>query len=187
MYGLGGELLAEYPANGNELNPQKEYGYRNGQLLVTATPSSDHSLKLNGSSAYVQVPNSSSLNITGAITVEAWIKLNAITGVYQDIITRESYGQGGTGGGYELSFTNLGKLRLDLYQGPMSYTTVIGNTTISTGEWHHVAGVFNGKPDAGLYRWRAGWYVQYGQWTSKRNEQFKDWEDQRRQLFQWVD
>jgi len=37
VYGLGGELIAEYAKNGSYLNPQKEYGYRNGQLLVTAT------------------------------------------------------------------------------------------------------------------------------------------------------
>ena len=36
VYGFGGELLAEYPANGDKLTPQKEYGYRNGELLVTA-------------------------------------------------------------------------------------------------------------------------------------------------------
>src|SRR5688572_9119174 len=36
VYGFGGELLAEYPANGELPNPQKEYGYRNGQLLLTA-------------------------------------------------------------------------------------------------------------------------------------------------------
>src|SRR6201988_5379232 len=36
VYGFGGELLAEYPANGDKLSPQKEYGYRNGELLVTA-------------------------------------------------------------------------------------------------------------------------------------------------------
>jgi YD repeat-containing protein len=85
VYGIGGELLAEYPANGPTTSPQKEYGYRNGQLLITAPPviGGDHSLSLNGTTAYVQVPNSSSLNITGAITVEAWIKVNAI-GNYQD-------------------------------------------------------------------------------------------------------
>ena len=37
VYGLGGELLAEYAANGPHASPQKEYGYRNGQLLITAT------------------------------------------------------------------------------------------------------------------------------------------------------
>src|SRR5215213_11923524 len=38
VYGFGGELVAEYPANGPAASPQKEYGYRNGQLLVTAEP-----------------------------------------------------------------------------------------------------------------------------------------------------
>jgi len=36
VYGLGGELLAEYAANAPAASPQKEYGYRNGQLLITA-------------------------------------------------------------------------------------------------------------------------------------------------------
>ena len=36
VYGLGGELLAEYAANASVATPQKEYGYRNGQLLITA-------------------------------------------------------------------------------------------------------------------------------------------------------
>ena len=40
VYGFGGDLLAEYPANGAVASPQKEYGYRNGQLLVTADPGS---------------------------------------------------------------------------------------------------------------------------------------------------
>jgi len=40
VYGLGGELLAEYAANSSAASPQKEYGYRNGQLLVTATVTS---------------------------------------------------------------------------------------------------------------------------------------------------
>src|SRR5258707_13639865 len=36
-YGLGGELISEHAQNASYLNPQKAYGYRNGQLLVTAT------------------------------------------------------------------------------------------------------------------------------------------------------
>jgi RHS repeat-associated protein len=34
VYGIGGELLAEYAAGGASNTPQKEYGYRNGQMLV---------------------------------------------------------------------------------------------------------------------------------------------------------
>jgi RHS repeat-associated protein len=37
VYGLGGELIAEYAANTAASTPKKEYGYRNGQMLVTAT------------------------------------------------------------------------------------------------------------------------------------------------------
>ena len=40
VYGLGGELLAEYAANAAPTSPQKEYGYRNGQLLITAEAAS---------------------------------------------------------------------------------------------------------------------------------------------------
>jgi RHS repeat-associated protein len=92
----------------------------------------------------VQVPNSTSINITGSLTLEAWIKPNS-TGTYQNIIARESWNQSGTGGGYQLSLTNLGKVRLDLYQSHNTYTPAIGNTTVSTGAWHHVAAVFDGS------------------------------------------
>src|SRR5260370_5551326 len=37
VYGLGGGLIAEYAKNESYLNPQKEYGYRNDQLSVSAT------------------------------------------------------------------------------------------------------------------------------------------------------
>ncbi len=40
VYGIGGELLAEYGVNGDPAHPQKEYGYRNGQLLITAASAS---------------------------------------------------------------------------------------------------------------------------------------------------
>jgi RHS repeat-associated protein len=40
VYGMDSELLAEYAANASPASPQKEYGYRNGQLLITAEGSS---------------------------------------------------------------------------------------------------------------------------------------------------
>jgi RHS repeat-associated protein len=41
IYGMEGELLAEYAVSGAVTSPQKEYGYRNGQLLVTAEPAAE--------------------------------------------------------------------------------------------------------------------------------------------------
>lgn len=37
VYGMDGELLAEYASDAAAANSQREYGYRNGQLLVTAS------------------------------------------------------------------------------------------------------------------------------------------------------
>ena len=104
-----------------------------------------HSLSLNGTTASVDVPNSATINITGPITVEAWIKFNAIDGNYHDIVSRINRNEAGSGGGYSINVTNVGKLRFDLFQTHNTYTTVFGATVMSTGVWHHVAGVFNGS------------------------------------------
>jgi RHS repeat-associated protein len=55
VYGFGGELLAEYSANTAASSPQKEYGYRNGELLITAdaatAPRTNYALASNGATA----------------------------------------------------------------------------------------------------------------------------------------
>jgi RHS repeat-associated protein len=51
VYGFGGELLAEYAATAETVNPQKEYGYRNGQLVITAEPRKNFALTANGGTA----------------------------------------------------------------------------------------------------------------------------------------
>ncbi len=48
VYGFGGELLAEYRATVPAIGPEKEYGYRNGQLLITATGRLNVALAANG-------------------------------------------------------------------------------------------------------------------------------------------
>jgi hypothetical protein len=62
--GFDGELLAEYAANASYTTPQKEYGYRNGELLITAdapAPVTNVALATNGgvataSSSYASTP-----------------------------------------------------------------------------------------------------------------------------------
>ncbi|HYG79370.1 MAG TPA: LamG domain-containing protein [Pyrinomonadaceae bacterium] len=133
----------------------KEYIYAGGKLIATeeppaATPGSGgYSLSLNGASAHAQVSHSASLNITGALTVEAWVKYNS-NGTYQEIVAKECYATAGCGG-YALQLTNTGKLRFILYQGGTSYVAVVGATTVSTGVWHHVAGVFDGTNQRRVY------------------------------------
>jgi RHS repeat-associated protein len=51
VYGFDGELLAEYQSSSPATAPEKEYGYRNGQLLVTATGRFNVALAANGAVA----------------------------------------------------------------------------------------------------------------------------------------
>ena len=68
VYGLGGELVAEYAANGATTSPQKEYGYRNGQLLVTAAaPRLNFAAAANGGTATASETNSAPYAANGAI------------------------------------------------------------------------------------------------------------------------
>jgi transcriptional regulator CtsR len=103
------------------------------------TPATYYSLSLNGTNRYVSVPHSTSLNITGAITLEAWIKLN-VNNVEQSIMRKG----GVTGAGYALKVMGSGKLRFLTYQSATLIEGVTSNGVISAGVWHHVAGVFDG-------------------------------------------
>jgi hypothetical protein len=51
VYGFDGELLAEYRAMSSASAPEREYGYRNGQLLVTASGRLNVALAANGAVA----------------------------------------------------------------------------------------------------------------------------------------
>jgi RHS repeat-associated protein len=61
IYGFDGELLAEYPADGAIGQPQKEYGYRSGQVLVVAEHRSFNGAAPSGLTA---TPPTGSTNLT---------------------------------------------------------------------------------------------------------------------------
>jgi RHS repeat-associated protein len=62
VYGMGGELLAEYSAGAAPSTPQKEYGYRSGELLVQATASVSTGAGLTGQ--YFDNTNFTNLKVT---------------------------------------------------------------------------------------------------------------------------
>jgi YD repeat-containing protein len=84
IYGIDGELVAEYAANGAAGTPQKEYGYRNGQLLITAEPTALQTVSWTNT-AGVSV-NGNSLTKTAAT---AWG--NAGASSTQSIASGDSY------------------------------------------------------------------------------------------------
>ena len=103
-------------------------------------PSTGPALALDGVDDYVNVPDSPSLRITGAITIEAWIKRSA-SGVQHSIV--EKYGCSGAGG-YLLRVTSADKLLFSTRDDCNTGSSATGATSIAANAWTHVAGVWDG-------------------------------------------
>src|ERR1051325_3748321 len=117
------------------------FGFLGSQILLPSSHSQagNHSVLLNGTSAYVDVPYNANLNITGALTLEAWVKTSSTA--YQHVMERGDWWQNQMS--YDLTLSES-KVRLDIMQSNGTYATVIGNTAMSLNAWHHVAGVYDG-------------------------------------------
>jgi len=89
-----------------------------------------------GVNDYVRVGDSASLNVTGAITVSAWIK-TAGTNSYSAIV--DKFGDEG----YELVISSGGQLRLDI--GGTPYGDITGTTDLRTNDWYFVTGTYDGS------------------------------------------
>ena len=101
----------------------------------------NQAFSLDGVSRYVEVPDSPSLSLTGPLTLEAKIRLNT-NSVQQAII--EKYDVPGLNG-YFLRIIN-GKLYAAVCNPTLAgaQQPALGTTTVSTGDWHHVAAVYDG-------------------------------------------
>ncbi len=96
-----------------------------------------------GSSKYVEVPDSPSLDITDKITLEAWVYPTAWTPTYENsILTKAGDGDYGV---WNLHYKTTSKgFRFELNNGT---TRTLFETTPSTAlnAWYHVVGVYDGS------------------------------------------
>jgi hypothetical protein len=139
-----GNTLTDHSGNGNNATLLSTSGVgrvtgREG--LAIALPGTNN--------RYATAPHSGSLNITGAITVSAWIRPN-------DVHTRKILTKTGPGG-YDLGLSSGGKVSLIL-NGTSAQSLQSNTSYPSDGStWMHVAATFdgstatiyvNGQPDA---------------------------------------
>ena len=112
---------------------------------VPAPSDNAAALKLAGT-GYVKVPYDPSLQITDALTLEAWVKLRAIASP-QSIIER--FGAYNSGiGGYDLRIHSDGTVHFFIGNDSTStsqYQFIRGTTPLTAEKWHHVAGVYDGR------------------------------------------
>lgn len=104
----------------------------NGQMFW------NQAANFNGTSNYVVVYPSSTLNITGSFTLEAWINPNSVAVDYAGIISKGTTSLRR----YSLNFANgttANRIEIATNGSPR----IRSSSTISPGAWTHVAGVYN--------------------------------------------
>ena len=97
----------------------------------------------NGTSDYISVSNSASLNPTSALTVEAWFKTP--TSATQAIVSKYNYYSGvASEMGFVITKNNMGRLKFIVGSGT-NELSINGTKNVYDDKWHHVAGVYDGS------------------------------------------
>jgi hypothetical protein len=114
----------------------------NGGSWVTGVES--QALSLNGSSQYVSVPHSASLNLTSAVTLAAWIRPTKLA--TQPVIAKEAYATSTWGYALELSSVAPGRafFRLDGNAAGTSRLDAVTAYPQDGTAWMHLAATFDG-------------------------------------------
>jgi hypothetical protein len=156
-----GNLMAYYPFNetANDYSGMGNNGVAADGLTYStiAAGGESYSAEFNGTGARVDVPNSSSLEITGNLTLACWAYLNNLSSA-QDLIAK-SYNSG-----YRLVVTTSGQLELVLGNSTGGENLVYSTQKLSAGQWAQVAATVsfsgstatvqfyvNGQPDTSAH------------------------------------
>ncbi len=112
----------------------------NAPAFTTDNHGGTQAVSFNGSSSFIQVADSASLDLTTAMTLEAWIKPGDI-GNYRQIVSK--FGSSGNYS-YQFGLAPSGNLRVDISGTGTAYDNLATTTApIIVNAWNHVAATFN--------------------------------------------
>jgi tetratricopeptide (TPR) repeat protein len=99
-------------------------------------------LAFDGDGDYLEVADESAFDFAGGVTVAAWIKLNAFDKPWQALVTKGE-------GAWRIQRNNETSMLEFACTGVRvpdnsPYGSLYGTKAIAPGEWHHVAGVYDG-------------------------------------------
>ncbi|SLM27878.1 exported hypothetical protein [Desulfamplus magnetovallimortis] len=103
---------------------------------------SSYGLSFDGTGDYVDCGNDSSLQLSGNITVEAWIKLSVL-GQYQYLVSK--YYHGAANGGYELLITNTNVPWFIIGNNDSSWNAAASTEALEANRWYHLAATYDGS------------------------------------------
>jgi WD40 repeat protein/Flp pilus assembly protein TadD len=111
-----------------------------GDAKIISDPQRGNVLSLDGDGDYVDCGNSPAFNITGAITVAAWIKAEASIKEWQAIVTK-----GDTAWRIQRDWRTDGIEFACTGVSGSYFGNIIGTAGVDNNRWHHVAGVYDGS------------------------------------------
>jgi hypothetical protein len=107
--------------------------------IATSSGQIDGAQTFDGTDDYVDASNGASLNITNAITVEAWVKI-PVLGIEQIIVSKPSLSLVVP---YQLIITSSKRVDFRAYFSG-SWSETIGSTNITANTYYHMVGVYDG-------------------------------------------
>ncbi len=126
-----GAYIKDSSSNGNHGTPTGTT-FTQGKIGKARSFASD--------SDYINVPDSASLDITGNLSIELWVKISSHS-TYEYLISK-----GTSLGSYFIRISSGGgdDFEFFIYDGSSYEPRVNSNVTPNIGEWYHVAGTYNG-------------------------------------------
>jgi uncharacterized protein (DUF362 family) len=125
-----------------------ETAYNNDGTISGAAWTTDgrfgYGLDFDGVNDYVQVPDNVSLNITGPITIEAWIRPSGTPVQYSEIVDKEPASPVPAGPGYSFILNDNRRINFYVGESGTDWAVSAGWTALQDGVWYYVVGVETG-------------------------------------------
>jgi nicotinamidase-related amidase len=107
----------------------------------------NNGILMNGAGDFLRVPDSPSLEITGPLTVLVWANANAVNKNYALVYKATSWDDGQMAYMLDLDWSSGGyypRFAVSSDGHASGYVTVISPEALTTGQWHLIAGVYDG-------------------------------------------
>ncbi len=115
-----------------------------GAPIYSVTGKFNTALQFNGNSKrFINDNEQINLGITGPLTIDAWIYRTAPATTQEGIIAK--WNEIGNNRSYALAINETNHLTLHLSDAAQTETSIIGDATIPSNTWIHVAGVYDGS------------------------------------------
>lgn len=127
--------------------------------------------------------NQNGLDITGPLTISAWVKPDSFPNIINHIVNK-SITEDDTQHSYRLYVSSAGQVRFGVSNTGTTWTTVSSTSNISSGEWLYLAGVYDGSYlkifvngvlantptsySSGIFNGTAGFFIGAQEWTIGR-------------------